>query len=177
MSKETWKPIPGWEGYYSVSDCGRVRSEARVMMRRNGRKIPIRERILKPYLGKRGYFVVYLKHYKNKFARPVHVLVALAFIGKRPAGQDVRHLNGNPLDNRHTNLLYGTRVENIADSIAHGTKPRGEQCSRAKLTEQQVVSILRDSRLHIEIAKDFGIAPSTVSSIKTRKNWGWLECN
>lgn len=51
----------------------------------------------------------------------VHALVAQAFIGPRPEGLEVRHLNGDPLDNRPENLAYGTGSDNRADSIRHGT--------------------------------------------------------
>jgi hypothetical protein len=51
----------------------------------------------------------------------VHSLVILAFVGPRPDGEQVRHLNGNPADNRLTNLAYGTQSQNQQDSLRHGT--------------------------------------------------------
>lgn len=53
--------------------------------------------------------------------RTVHALMAAAFIGPRPNEQEVRHLNGNPSDNRIENLTYGSKSENAYDSIEHGT--------------------------------------------------------
>lgn len=53
--------------------------------------------------------------------RTVHSLLAEAFIGPRPHNQEVRHLNGNPSDNRIENLTYGSKSENAYDSIEHGT--------------------------------------------------------
>lgn len=53
--------------------------------------------------------------------RTVHTLMAEAFIGPRPEGQEVRHLNGQPSDNRIQNLTYGSKSENAYDSIQHGT--------------------------------------------------------
>lgn len=50
----------------------------------------------------------------------VHHLVAAAFIGPRPPGAVVRHLNGDKEDNRLSNLTYGSQAENIADTVAHG---------------------------------------------------------
>ena len=52
--------------------------------------------------------------------RPVHSLVAEAFIGPCPPGQEVRHGPGGSLDNRLVNLSYGTRAENIADQYRDG---------------------------------------------------------
>lgn len=33
MNDEVWRPVPDWEGFYSVSDRGRVRSEPRYVYR------------------------------------------------------------------------------------------------------------------------------------------------
>ncbi|WP_158261590.1 NUMOD4 domain-containing protein [Mycobacterium sp. ITM-2016-00318] len=46
MNVEEWRPVPGWWGY-SVSSHGRVRSDDRVVVRRNGRSLPVVERILR----------------------------------------------------------------------------------------------------------------------------------
>ncbi len=51
----------------------------------------------------------------------VHHMVAAAFLGPRPDGTEVRHLNGKPADNRPMNLAWGTRSENQLDSVRHGT--------------------------------------------------------
>jgi hypothetical protein len=50
----------------------------------------------------------------------VHTLVALAFLGHRPPGAEVRHLNGNAHDNRVENLCYGTSSENSRDTVQNG---------------------------------------------------------
>jgi hypothetical protein len=52
--------------------------------------------------------------------RHIHQLVALTFHGPRPEGQETRHLDDNYLNNDYTNLTYGTRTENVADSIKTG---------------------------------------------------------
>lgn len=51
----------------------------------------------------------------------MHVLVCRAFHGAAPEGQEVRHLNGNPPDNRAINLAWGTRSQNMRDKQDHGT--------------------------------------------------------
>ncbi len=43
---EQWRPVVGYEGYYSVSTLGRIRSEERTVIRGNGRPHRVRERIL-----------------------------------------------------------------------------------------------------------------------------------
>ena len=120
---EEWRPVPGFEDRYEVSDEGRVRG----LVCRWGRlKEP---RVLKPGPDSYGHLYVNLiseEHPRSRpLRRPVHQLVAGAFIGPRPEGQDTRHLDGNKLNNRAGNLAYGTRRQNILDAIAHGTWGHG----------------------------------------------------
>lgn len=51
---------------------------------------------------------------------PLHSLVALAFLGPRPSGHVVRHLNDIVTDNSVRNLGYGTRKQNYADALNNG---------------------------------------------------------
>lgn len=113
---ERWLPTPGYEHLYEVSDLGRVRSLLhRTRQGCRGGKV------LKPWAKAAGYVAVTLfsDGIRRKFY--VHQLVALAFIGPCPPGQEVRHGRGGPADNRLVNLCYGTRSENMLDAVDHGT--------------------------------------------------------
>ena len=114
---EKWIPIPGHSGY-EVSSEGRVRSVDRIVPHPNG-NLTLRGRILKPQAQKRGYLAVTPG---GRRPRPIHILMARAFLGPRPEGQEVRHLNGNHHDNRLENLEYGTRSQNVQDMVDHGTQ-------------------------------------------------------
>jgi hypothetical protein len=50
----------------------------------------------------------------------VHELVLSTFAGLRPAKHECCHINGIPTDNRLENLRWGTRSDNIRDSVRHG---------------------------------------------------------
>lgn len=107
-----------------MSDLGRVRS-----LPRKGTYA----RILSAYPAKRGgYLAVSLT--RGQVTRPhtVHKLVALAFIGPRPDGMEVRHRDGDALNPRLSNLAYGTSTQNAQDTIAHGNHPNGRKthCKR-----------------------------------------------
>jgi len=75
-------------------------------------------RILKQGINEAGRKVVAVG--EKRSAVFVHKLVALAFIGERPKGYDIDHVNGNRLDNRAINLEYVTHEENINRAIKLG---------------------------------------------------------
>ena len=109
---EEWKPVPGYEGRYEVSDLGRVRSLQHCW---GPRPTP---HLLKPGIASTGYPTVALGRGNTK---QVHALVLSAFVGPCPPGQECRHKNGVRSDPRLVNLEYGTRAQNIQDAIVHGT--------------------------------------------------------
>lgn len=83
-----------------------------------GQVVSPRGKPLKPWRGDRGGHVRVDIDLGRKY---VHQLVAVTFIGLPPPGQEVRHLNGIPDDNRVDNLAYGTRSENVLDAVLHRT--------------------------------------------------------
>jgi hypothetical protein len=114
---ETWKPIPGYEGAYEVSDLGRVRSLARVTDR--GRRW--QGRLLTPCPLQNGYLIVTLWRDGRQRSPLVHRLVLLAFVGEGPEGTEVRHADGSRTNNALSNLSWGTHSENQCDQVEHGT--------------------------------------------------------
>lgn len=125
---ERWKPVPDWEGYYEVSDHGRVRGLDRTITTRTGYRKLIRGRVLAGIrhivnrtTGPTCIFVaVNLKRDGHSRTVPVHQLVMAAFVGPRPPDREVCHANGNAEDNRLTNLSYGTASDNALDRVRHG---------------------------------------------------------
>lgn len=120
---EQWRPIPGWEDRYHASDHGRIKSLARVIQYRDGRHRPVGEAILSPKTSGSGHQQVSFWRGNKTTSRWVHRLIAETFLGPCPEGMEVRHLNGDPADNRLENLTYGTRRENLLDRERHGTNP------------------------------------------------------
>jgi hypothetical protein len=51
----------------------------------------------------------------------VHRLMAIAFLGEPPPGCEVCHNDGDGTNNVLSNIRWGTRSENILDSVQHGT--------------------------------------------------------
>jgi hypothetical protein len=113
---ETWKPIPGHDGY-EASDLGRVRSVDRevVQLSRNGHQYRrmIKGRVLKLCRHRDGHMQTQLgRGFGNRF---VHKLVLLAFKGEPQAGHESCHNDSDPANNVLGNLRYGTRSSNLAD--------------------------------------------------------------
>lgn len=143
---ETWKPIPGYEGYYEVSDHGRVRSLDRVVNagpRAKRRKAT--GRILSPGVDTCGYEKVQLSVDGRAKLRSVHHLVLEAFVGPRPHGWDGCHNDGNSRNNHRGNLRWDTRSENHRDAVRHGTYRNGgtdkTHCPRGhSLTQPNLVA-------------------------------------
>lgn len=170
---ERWLPIAGWEGLYSVSDLGRIRSEARVVLYVTGKSQTVRERILSPAVKARGHMSVQLYRGQKGKRMHVHRAVAIAFIGPQPSPlHEVAHNDGDPGRNCVSNLRWDTRSGNHKDKVAHGTHNRGERHPLHKITDAQVRSIRADARRAKTIADEYGICAATVFGIKaysTRK--------
>lgn len=114
---EQWKTIPGWEGRYSVSDQGRVRSEDQNITTKAGVRKPHRGRALRPRLSC-GRLSVSLGRNNSQL---IHRLVMAAFVGPCSEGMEVCHQNGDPTDNRLVNLRYDDHSGNMNDRMLHGT--------------------------------------------------------
>lgn len=114
--QEEWRPIAGFPGY-SISSLGRVLSTKR----HHGTD----RRYMRHTFHKAGYPQVSLVlPGGGQKIRTIHSLIAEAFIGPRPEGQQVRHLDGDYANSQLSNLAYGTVAENAADALRHGTNPQ-----------------------------------------------------
>ena len=163
---ETWKPVPGYEGQYEVSDYGRVWSIERWVAYSNGRGRRQPGRMLKLMPDGNGYLRVTLAG----ATRHVHILVLEAFAEPRPPGMDACHGPGGRLDNRWPeNLRYGSRSQNLgADKHRDGTM------AHAKLDEAAVLAFLArraQGDTYAVIASDYGVTRITVWNAVTGRTW------
>lgn len=122
-SKEEWRPVVNYEGYYEVSNMGRVRNIARVDSNNHFK----RSRILKTY-SKARYESLYLSVDGTKERKSVHRLVAESFLGISEK-QFVNHKDGNKHNNCLSNLECVTPSENNNHAYRNGL------CSRSKRIE------------------------------------------
>lgn len=144
-----WKAIPGFEGHYEASTQGEIRSVDRVVP--CGRSMRhTAGRVLSPRIHKNGYASVNLSVGGRAKNHTVHKLVTLTYYGSPGEGHEVRHLDGNPLNNALHNLAYGTRAENMIDAKRHGrrsnaVRPDPTKCGKG-LHEWQAANIYTDPK-------------------------------
>ena len=123
-AQETWKPIPGYEDLYEVSNYGQVRSLPRRTLGKDGAVRPFPGKILKPRIQRSGHHKVVLYRGNGKSqARYVHQLVLEAFVGPRPQGMVTCHNDGIPDNNFVGNLRWDSQSSNTVDRVKHGRDP------------------------------------------------------
>lgn len=121
MTGEEWRPIPGFDVRYEVSNFGRVRTRRRINPYVDGRNRRVEEKVRALHPDTRGYPSLTLTDNDgHRRPRSVHVLVAAAWIVPRPEGAEVCHNDGDKTNNRVENLRYDTRIENARDVVRHG---------------------------------------------------------
>lgn len=106
-----------------------------------------------------------------------HTLVAETFVGPRPSGQGVRHLDGDPGNDDPDNLVWGTQAENGADTVRHGRSTRGPKNARAKLTDDQAREIKRRRAAGESgrtLALEFNLTEASICDLHKGRTWGWL---
>ena len=172
---ESWKDIPGYEGFYQVSDKGRVRTVRRVVIRRNNSPHTVRSKLLHPWKIDGYLFVALYKERGKPTCISIHRLVLLAFVGPCPEGMEACHFPDNNRTNNHIgNLRWDTKINNASDREIHGTHFRGENSSKAKLTEEKVRQIrkkLGTSQSMSSIGAEYGVNVATIRDIRDRTTW------
>ena len=156
---EHWRPVVGWEGFYEVSDCGRVRSVERVVSFSDGRTRVFSGRVRATYADEFGYRKVTLKRPGASERLHVHVMVAAAWIGRRPKGAHVCHSDGDHLNNQWENLRYDTPKGNVADTKRMGrlnpptrlteAEVQAIRNARGKLTQGELAALFNTSKTHV----------------------------
>ena len=170
---EIWKPVVGHEGAYEVSDLGRVRSLSRCIKRtRNGKceEVLRKGRVLRPDECHGGHLQVTLSGRKK---RPVHQLVAEAFLGLKPEGCRVLHRDGNPANNCVYNLYWGRFGESNTRTAARLFYQKGRELSREQvlLLRERAAAGFAYGERH-QLAVSWGVDPSIVYQTLAGKLYG-----
>jgi hypothetical protein len=177
---EIWRDIPGYEGYYQVSNFGRVKSLSRKVYNRGGFHIS-KEKILKQQLRKDRYFNVHLLKEGIVKIFFVHRLVALAFLPNPNQLPDINHKDENPSNNcvdnlewctEKYNMNYGTVIERRKASFVRNNSFKKANATKVKNgsrgAEKPVEGISKDGgstlsyRSICEASRETGISQGNI---------------
>ena len=176
MSRNLWnystlyKAIPDFEDYI-------INANGHIISFKSGNQRQDKPHTLKPIKQPLGYYRCGLRRDGKQYHRFLHRLVLETFVSKCPDGMECRHLDGNKLNNKLSNLKWGTRSENVLDKHKHGTENYscGENHYKTKLTEQDVRMIIymwsTKEFSQKEIMKMYSICRATVYNITHKKTW------
>jgi hypothetical protein len=158
-----YKSIPGYVGSYSISKSGKVRND-----RTN--------KTLKWSVSTEHYPSVELWVNNKRKRIAIHILVALTYIGERPNGTEVMHLDGNNQNPALDNLRYGSKGCNAAFKIDHGTyfPPPAMGGYNRKLSIYQARRIREYLSVGItgaELARHFEISERAVNLIRHGRSY------
>lgn len=168
--EEIWKPIPGYEGYYEISNTGKVRSLTRIIIDKNGRACNYTGKEISLTIRHDKYVQVGLSKNGIKKKFKVHRLVALVFIPNPNNLPCVNHKDENPSNNYADNLEwctieynnnYGTHNEKIKQSMKNSKKVA--MCNKETC---QIIKIYNS--LH-EAHRDTNIAIESISRVANGK--------
>jgi hypothetical protein len=175
--QEEWRDVPGFEGFYMVSNFGNVKSLDRMVVgpwrkglqRAKGRPMKLQKR-------KAGHLDVLIK--KNGLQKRVwvHRLVATCFIPNPENLPIVNHIDSNPANNHVLNLEWCTQKHNVRHCHASGraNTARGERSGASRLTERDILDIraaYANGVTGVSLAKKYGIHGNYIYDITSRKKW------
>ncbi len=167
----TFKDVVGFPGY-CVGDDGSIWS---CWTNKSRMRAPYRKMKLPP-ITRSGYLSVGLTRDRKQIRVMVSTTVLTAFVGPRPEGANALHFPERDItNNRLSNLMWGTHVENQEHRKAQGTYRAGIQIKRAKLDDAKVFEARKrhylGGQLVSEIAKHFDMTHAGMRSVITGKTW------
>lgn len=158
----SWHVIPGASNY-EFNGIGEVRNK------RTGKPI-------KHVYNKKGYAYAYVPHDNGKkHLRLIHRLLLEQFVGPPQEGEQSRHLNGDPSDNRLSNIRWGTPKQNADDKRRHRTMCVGSKIGTAKLNAD-AVRYIRSSGLSSKyLASLYGVHQVTINAARRGLYWSHVS--
>lgn len=155
-------PVMGLESKYLISPDGKIFSITR-------------NRYIKSFTNRFGYEMVYLypQNGEKRKAIFLHKLLAINFISNPKNLPVVDHIDGDKSNNSLENLEWVTSRENQLRAINIGLKRvfRGTEQGNAKLDEKQILYIRSSNKKQRDLAKELGVAQSTIWAAKNRRTW------
>lgn len=174
MLEEIWKDIEGFNGFYQVSNLGRVKSLGGWCG--TAKK---KERIRTLSHTKDGYLKVRLMYKGKDITCRVHRLVAEAFIPNPKNLETVNHIDGNKENNVVNNLEWCDRTYQMehAYKLKLKTSRLGSDNTNAKLTDEDIKYIKSVYKKYsrefntVSLAKKFNVTNRVIGLIVNNKTY------
>lgn len=171
VNGEIWKDVVGLEGYYMVSNVGRVKSCERTFICGRGGERKTTEHIIKTVLKKNGYVHCTVSVEGKIYYMSVHRMVAEAFIPNPENKTQVNHINTNKSDNRVDNLEWSTSKENVNHSRITTDRKFGftklknghHYCSKKVMQYDMDGKFIKEWTSIQEVNRFFGVKSSCVN--------------
>lgn len=132
--------IKKFEGLYEAMPDGSIKSVDRIIETKSRwgcvRKMLIKGKLIKQYVGKNGYMHITLSKNGEVYTFDSHRLIYEAFYGEIPEGYQVNHKNEIKTDNRIDNLELLTPKENTN----YGTGIERMKKSKSKIVYQYTIN-------------------------------------
>jgi hypothetical protein len=94
--------------------------------------------------------------------------------GPLTSDQVVMHICDNPPCFNPEHLKVGTHADNVHDKVNKGRHCVGTENGSTKLSDEDVLSIRKDTRSHTSIAKDYEVGRATIGQIMRGETWKHL---
>lgn len=136
--KEVWKDAKGFEGFYKVSNIGRIKSLDRTTIDTIGRSRFYEGRIMRFTTSGSGYYQCGLTVQGIRYFPYVHKLVAESFVDNLRDLIEVNHIDHNKNNNNATNLEWCTRQENVIKMVEfYGIQHISNHCECGKVIDRK----------------------------------------
>lgn len=167
---ELWKDIEGFNGFYQISNLGRIRSKGRTKDKAGIRCISYTHD---------GYAKIRLMYKGVDKTVRVHRLVARAFIPNPDDKETVNHIDGDKTNNRADNLEWANRHEQLIHAYDLGLKKAkvGTSNYLAKLSDDDVkfirkVYIPQSTKFGtVALAKKFNVTDRVIGLVVKGKSY------
>ena len=174
--QEQWLPIIGYEGFYEVSNLGRVKSIARWKPQNNGGKCWVEDRILNNSVNNRGYVRLCLHRDSKGKSYKLSRLVAQAFVPNPNNLPYVNHIDGVKTNDIYTNLEWCSQSDNVKHAYTCGL--RQSAIGKVRLTilsfekAEEIRALYKSGdKNQREIAELYGVSTATINGIINYKIW------
>jgi hypothetical protein len=151
---EEWRDILGWEGYYQVSNMGRVKSLERIIEKKNGVRMEIEEKIKKQ--GNNGLTKTCTVTFSINDKAKTYIVSRLVYKSFNPSHIEetkkfILHKNYDPSDNRLINLIVG-EYDRLSNPISFFRK--NKYSVKYKGVDRNYNGSIKQNRMRICINND-----------------------